>query len=109
MLLLMVVTLAGRSEANCFPMASEPITQSEMMPDCADMESGPVDPQHPEPLHHTDGGPLGMCHLGCPVLLAAAETSNSDTGLLSPSYVLEFELTLVGINEIPQIPPPRFN
>lgn len=104
----MVVTLAGRSEANCFPIGSEPITQSEIMPDCADMESGPVDPQHPEPLHHTDGGHFGMCHLGCAVLLAAAETSNNVTGLLSPSYILEFEPALVGINDIPQTPPPRF-
>ncbi len=104
----MVVTLAGRSEANCFPMASEPATQSEMMQDCTDMESGPVGSPHPEPLHHSDGAPLGMCHLGCPVLLMAAEAGHSDTGLLPPSYVLEFELALVGISDIPQTPPPRF-
>ena len=107
LLLMMVATLAGRSEANCFPMAPEPVTQSEMMPDCADMESGPVGSQHPEPLHHSDAAPLGMCHLGCPVLLMVAETGHSDTGLLSPSYMLEFEPVLVGISDIPQTPPPR--
>lgn len=108
LLLLMIATLAGRSEANCFPMASEPATQSEMMQDCADMAIGPVGSRHPEPLHHSDGAPLGMCHLGCPVLLMAAEEAHSDTGLLSPSYALEFEPMLVGISDIPQTPPPRF-
>lgn len=108
LLLMMVATLGGRSEANCFPIASEPITQSGMMPDCSDIESGPVGSQHPEPLRHSDAAPLGMCHLGCPVLLMAAETGHSDTGLLSPSYILEFEPVLVGINDIPQTPPPRF-
>ena len=59
LLLMMIVTLAGRSEANCFPMASEPVTQSEMMQDCTDMESGPVGSQQPEPLHHSDGCTVG--------------------------------------------------
>jgi hypothetical protein len=108
LLLLMVVTLAGRSEANCFPMASDLVTQSEMMPDCADMESGLDDPQHPEPLHHSDRALSGMCHLGCPALLMAAEIGRSDTRLLSPSFILEFEPVLVGISDIPQTPPPRF-
>ena len=108
LLLMMVVTLAGRSEANCFPMASEPVTQSRMMPDCADMESGPVGSQHPEPLRHSDAAPMGMCHLGCPILLMVTETGHGDTGLLSPSYVLEFEPVLAGISDIPQTPPPRF-
>ena len=108
LLLMMVVTLAGRSEANCFPAATEPATQSEMMQDCADMESGPVGSQHPEPLRHSDAAPLGMCHLGCPILLMWAEAGHRDTGLLSPSYVLEFEPVLAGINDIPQTPPPRF-
>ena len=108
LLLMMVVTLAGRSEANCFPAATEPVTQSEMMQDCADMESGPVGSQHPEPLRHSDAAPLGMCHLGCPILLMWAEAGHRDTGLLSPSYVLEFEPVLAGISDIPQTPPPRF-
>jgi hypothetical protein len=108
LLLMMVVTLAGRSEANCFAMTSESVTQSEMMPDCADMESGPVDSQHPEPLRHSDAAPMGMCHLGCPVLLMVAETGHRDIGLLSPSYVLAFEPVIVGISDIPQTPPPRF-
>ena len=108
LLLMMVVTLAGRSDANCVPMASEPVTQSEMMPDCADMESGPVGSQQPEPLRHSDAAPMGMCHLGCPVLLVAAEPGHSGTGLLSPSYVPAFEPVLAGISDIPQTPPPRF-
>lgn len=108
LLVMMTATLAARSEANCFAMASEPVTQSGMMPDCSDMESGPVDSQHPDPLHHSDAAPIGMCHLGCPVLLMVAETDHSNTGLLSPSYILEFEPVLVGVSHIPQTPPPRF-
>jgi hypothetical protein len=108
LLLLMVVTMAGRSEANCFPMASEPATQSELMPDCADMESGLDDPETHQPLHHSDRAPSGMCHLGCPAMLIAAEMGHSDTELLSPSFILEFQPVLVGINDIPQTPPPRF-
>jgi hypothetical protein len=108
LLLLMLVTLAERSEANCFPMVSELVTQSEMMPDCADMESGQDDPQHPEPLHHSDRALPGMCHLGCPALLMAAEIGRSDTRLLSPSFIREFEPVLLGISDIPQTPPPRF-
>ena len=108
LLLMMVVTLAGRSEANCFPAATESVTQSEMMQDCADMESGPAGSQNPEPLRHSDAATMGICHLGCPVLLMVDETGHSDTGLLSPSYILEFEPVLAGISDIPQTPPPRF-
>ncbi len=108
LLLMMVVTLAGRSEANCFPISSEPVTQSKTMPDCADMKFDPVSAQRPEPMHHSDTAPSGMCHLGCPVMLMAAETRQSDTGLLSQTYILEFEPALAGLSDIPQTPPPRF-
>ena len=105
----MIATLTGRSEANCFSMVSEPLSQSAMMPDCADMVSSPVGSQHPEPRRHSDAAPLGMCHLGCPVLLMAAEAGQRETGLLLPNYILEFEPMLVGISDIPQTPPPRFD
>lgn len=104
----MLVILEGRSEANCFPMVSAPVNHREMMPDCADRASGPVDPQHPQSPHHSDAGQRGMCHLGCPVMLTTTETGNGDSGLLSAAYILELEPVLVGLNDIPQTPPPRF-
>lgn len=108
LLVLLMVTLAGRSEANCFLMTPEPIVQSQVMADCADMDSDAVNSQHPSPLHHSDKEQAGMCHLGCPVLLTFAEAKNGYAGLLSPTYVPESAPVLAGISDIPQTPPPRF-
>jgi hypothetical protein len=96
LLVLLVITMAGRSEANCSPPVSEP--------NVIDM----VGSLHPSPLDHSDQRQSGMCHLGCPVLLTAAEARSGDAGLLPPTYVAELAPLMVGISDIPQTPPPRF-
>lgn len=108
LLALIMITLAGRSEANCFTMKPEPISQSQMMADCADMDGDTVDPQHSSPTRDLNEGQTGLCHLGCPMLLTAAEAKNVYAGLLSPTYVPELAPIPVGVIDIPQTPPPRF-
>lgn len=108
LLVLLVITMAGRSEANCSPLVSEPNVQSQIMAGCTDMDIDMVGSLHPSPLDHSDQRQPGMCHLGCPVLLTAAEARSGDAGLLPPTYVAELAPLMVGISDIPQTPPPRF-
>ncbi len=108
MLVLLMITLAGRSDANCSPMAPESVAQSQTIKNCAEMGAELARPKHSSPTHHSDQNQAGMCHLGCPVLLSAALTKNSDAGLFSPTYMREPAALMVGISDIPLTPPPRF-
>lgn len=108
LLALTMIVVAGRSEANCFSAGSQPVTQSRMMEKCADMEAGLVGSEDSAPTHHSDEQQAGMCHLGCPVLFKAADAHNYHIALHSLKYLRELEPLTVGINAIPQTPPPRF-
>jgi len=76
LLALLMLMLAGRSEANSFPLAPDAVAQSQMMADCDGMASDLAGLQHPSPVHQPDQGQAGICHLGCPVLLAAGDAKN---------------------------------
>ena len=108
LLALTMIMVAGRSEANCFSSGPQPVTQSQIMENCADMEASLVGPEDSAPTHHSDEQQAGMCHLGCPVLFKAADTHNHQIALHSLKYLRELLSLPVGINAIPQTPPSRF-
>lgn len=108
MLALLMITLAGRSEANCLPMAPERVAQSQTMENCADMNAALDGSKHQSPTHHSDENQAGTCHLGCPVLLSASYEKNTDAELFSPTFMREPAPLMVGISDIPLTPPPRF-
>jgi hypothetical protein len=107
-LVMLMIMLATRSEANCFAAEPQPVTQSQMMENCADMETSLIGPQDSAPTHHSDEQQAGMCHLGCPVLLKAADAHHYQVALHLFEYLRELEPLAVGINAVPQTPPPRF-
>ncbi len=108
LLALTMIIVAGRSEANCFSAGSQPVQQSQMMENCADMEASLVGPEDFAVTHHSDDQQAGMCHLGCPVLFKTAEAHNYHIAVYSLTYLRELEPLTTGINAIPQTPPPRF-
>jgi hypothetical protein len=108
LLALLMIMVAGRSEANCVSVAPEPVVQSQAMEHCTDMEASLVGSEDPQ-THHSDEKQAGMCHLGCPVILKAAEVGNYHLLLYSEIYLREIPPLLVGMDDIPQTPPPRFS
>ena len=108
LLALTLIIVAGRSEANCFSAGSQPVQQSQMMENCADMEASLVSPEDHTPTHHSDKQQAGMCHLGCSVLMLAADEKRGLHRLYSLIYLREPEQVTVGISVSPQTPPPRF-
>jgi len=108
LLALTMIMVAGRSEANCFSAGPQPVTQSQMMESCADMKASLVGPEDTTRTHHSEEQQAGMCHLGCPVFFKAADAHNYHIALHSLKYLRELEALTVGINAIPQTPPPRF-
>jgi hypothetical protein len=108
LLALTMIMVAGRADANCFSAGPQPVAQSRMMENCTDMEANLVGPEESAPPHHSDERQNGMCHLGCSVLFKAATAQNYHIVLHSLKYLLELEPLSVGINAIPQTPPPRF-
>ena len=107
LLALLMIMLAGRSEANCFPVVPDTAAPSHMMENCPDMDADPADLADPAQPHHSDGKQGGICHLGCPVLAIAAIAKNSHAQIYSPTYLPELAQLMVGISDIPQTPPPR--
>ena len=105
LLALLLVMVAGRSEANCFPFAPEPGYQNQAMESCSEMEAGAVGDQHSD---HPDQRQAGMCHLVCLLIFKADDTPNHQVRFYSPKYLREIALLMVGMNAIPQTPPPRF-
>ena len=105
LLALLMIMLAGRSEANCYPVVPDTAASSHMMENCPDMDADPADPAQP---HHSDGKQAGICHLGCSVLLTAASAKHGHAQIYLPTYLPELAPLMVGISDIPQIPPPRF-
>lgn len=105
LLALLMMTLATRSEANCFSLAPETVGQSQDMENCADMDAGT---NHSSQSHYPDGNHRGMCHLGCPILLTMTSTNNHNAGLFSENYLRPLQPLMVGILDTPQTPPPRF-
>lgn len=108
LLALTMIMVAGRSEANCFSSGPQPVTQIQMMENCADMEASQIGSDGSVSTHHSDDQQAGMCHLGCPVLFKAADGQNYHIALHLLEYLRELEPSTVGINAIPQTPPPRF-
>lgn len=108
LLALTMIMVAGRADANCFSVGPQPIMQSQMMENCAEMEASLVGPEDSAPTPHSDEQQAGMCHLGCPVLFKAVDAQNYHIGLHSLKYLRELEPLMVGMNAIPQTPPPRF-
>jgi hypothetical protein len=107
LMVLLTIMSAGRADANCFSVRPQPAAQSQMMGNCADMETSLVGSEDPIPTHHSDEQQAGMCHLGCPVLLKAADAHHYQVALHLLEYLLELEPLAVGINAVPQTPPPR--
>ncbi len=108
LLALLMIMVAGRSEANCFSQVALSAAQSQTMENCTEMDAVTLGSDHSTQTHHSDGKQPGMCPLGCPVILRAAEVENYHLRLYSAIYVREILPLLVGMNAIPQTPPPRF-
>ncbi len=108
MLALTMIMVAGRSEANCFSSGPHPVTQIQMMENCADMEASLVVSDGSALTHHSDDQQAGMCHYGCPVFFKEADAQNYHIARHALEYVRELELMTVGINAVPQTQPPQF-
>ena len=106
---LLLVTLAARSEASCAPVVSDSIVQKGSMKSCADMDANSVGGKSSAPDHHKDGEQMSRCHLGCTIMLSMAATKEVDPGYLSGTYEQEREPRMIGISNVPQTPPPRFD
>ena len=108
LVVLLMVTLAARSEASCAPVGEESIAQNGSMKNCADMDADLVGGKSSAPDHHTDGEQMSRCHLGCTIMLSMAATTEVEPGYLSGTYEQEREPRMIGISNVPQTPPPRF-
>lgn len=106
---LLLVTLAARSEASCAPVVSDSIVQKGSMKNCGDMNSDWVGRIIPAPDQNTDRDHMPSCHLGCPVMVTLAATRDVKPVYLSGTYVSEREPRMIGISSVPQTPPPRFD
>ena len=106
---LLLVTLAARSEASCAPVVSDSIVQKGSMNNCADMDADSVGGKSSAPDYHNDGEQMSRCHLGCTIMLSMAATKEVDPGYLSGTYEQEREPRMIGISNVPQTPPPRFD
>lgn len=108
LLAVMMLMVTAGSDARCFSGATPSSAQSQLMDDCPEMETAMVGADHSPQTHHSDENQVGMCHLGCPVALTAAAFENDPIRLHSAIYLRAFAPRLVGMNDIPQTPPPRF-
>ena len=109
LVVLLLVTLAARSEASCALVVSDSIVQNGSMKNCADMDADLVGGKSSAPDHHTDGEQMSRCHLGCTIMLSMAVSSDAEPEYLSGTYVQEREPRMIGISNEPQTPPPRFS
>ncbi len=109
LVVLLLVTLAARSEASCAPVVSDFIVQKGSIKNCADMDADLVGGKSSAPDHHKDGEQISRCHLGCTIMLSMAASSDAEPGYLSGTYVREREPRMIGISKVPQTPPPRFS
>ena len=107
LVVLLLVTLAARSEASCAPVVSDSIVQKGSMQSCADMDANSVGGKSSAPDHHKDGEQMSRCHLGCTIMLSMAATRDVEPGYLSRTYVRERQPPMIGILDIPHTPPPR--
>ena len=107
LLILLLVTLAARSEARCIPVVAESIAQNGSMKNCADLNANLVGGKSSTPDHHKDGKQVSLCHLGCPIMLPMAAAKDVQPGYLSGTYLLERQPPMNGISNVPQTPPPR--
>jgi hypothetical protein len=107
-LALMMIMVAGRSEASCFSLGLQPGTHIQMMENCADMEASQVGSDRSVSTHHSDDQQAGMCHYGCPIFFKVAVAQNYHFALHSLKFLRELEPMTVGINAVPQTPPPKF-
>lgn len=108
LVVLLLVTLAARSEASCAPVVSSSIVQNGSVKNCADMNADSVGGKSSAPDHHKDGEQMSQCHLGCTIMLSMAATTEVEPGYLSGTYEQEREPRMIGILNVPQTPPPRF-
>ena len=108
LVVLLLVTLAARSEASCAPVVTDSIVQKGSMKNCADMYADPVGGKSLAPDHDKDGKQMFLCHLGCPVMLTLAAAKDVQPGYLFRTYIQERQPPMIGISNVPQTPPPRF-
>lgn len=107
-LALLMIMVAARSDASCISSVPGPAASSQTMENCTGMNADPVGSALPGQTHHSDENPPGICHLGCPIVLTVAETKNGHQRIYSPRYLREQQPMMVGMDAIPQTPPPRF-
>ena len=105
---LLLVTLAARSEASCAPVVSDSIVQKGSMKNCADMDADSVGGKSWKLDHYKDGEQMSRCHLGCTLMLSMAVSKELEPGYLSGTDEQEREPRMIGISNVPQTPPPRF-
>lgn len=106
LLVVMMLMLAARSDANCSPNAPETAAHNQTMQNCSGMDE-PVGSQHPAQSHHSDQGLSGACHQGCPVLLTSADGKDVNVRLIRSKYLRESTPLMAGMSDIPKTPPPR--
>ena len=109
LVVLLLVTLAARSEASCAPVVSNSIVQNGSMKNCADMNADSVGEKSSATDHHKDGEQMSRCHLGCTIMLSMSASSDAEPGYLSGTSAQEREARMIGISNVPQTPPPRFS
>ena len=104
--MLLLVTLAARTEASCVPVVPENVAQNVLMKNCLEMADA-VSGKSSSPDHHSDGTQMGLCHLGCPIV-SPMDSANGHSGLFLETYVRRLQHPMIGIVNVPQTPPPRF-
>ena len=104
---LLLVTLAARSEASCAPVVPVTTSQIESMKNCPDSDANLVDGQSSTPDHQRHGKQISLCHLGCPIMLSIDAGRDVQPRYLLDTYVRERQPPMIGISNVPQTPPPR--
>ena len=105
---LLLITLAARSEASCVAVVPETSAQNGSMENCPDFDANLVGGESSTPDHQNHGKQMSLCHLGCPIMLPMAAARDVPPGYLAGTYVREREPRMIGISKVPQTPPPRF-
>jgi hypothetical protein len=105
LLAILLVMVAGRADASCFSAASRSFAQEQPMENCTEMKSVGTGDQHSD---HSNQQQAGACQLGCMIVLKGAEAPIYPVSLYNPRYLPEIGPPMVGLNAIPQTPPPRF-
>ena len=107
LIVLLLVTLAARSEASCVHVAQETVVQHGSLKNCEDMSFDSVSGESLAPDHRADGKLMSMCQIGCSIMLPVADAKNQHAGFSFGTYVQERQLPLNGMSNVPQTPPPK--